>query len=179
MKVIGVYGTRSPAFHLWEIAQTSWDSLSITRPRRTSRIVRYMLRERERDIHSTSEMPLTQVRLSVNLAGSLRQALFDSIPLKYRPAFDISDAGTEIRSSLFNSTTKALGSTFLPFLLTNGDTNETVRLVLHAYIVPNLLTGVFIGMNGLTSFSWSSLYSLAGPVFTFGFHGESYRFFGI
>lgn len=137
-----------------------------------------MLRERERDIHSTSEMPLTQVKLS-NLTGSLRRALFDSIPLKYRPAFDISDAGTEIRSTLFNSTTKALGSTFLPFLLTNGDTNETVRLVLHACIVPNLLTGMFIGMNGLTSFSWSSLYSLAGPVFPFGFHGESCRFFGI
>jgi hypothetical protein len=39
----------------------------------------------------------------------------------------------------------SVGTTFLPFILTDAETGERMRVVLYAIVVPKLLMGMFIG----------------------------------
>jgi len=56
----------------------------------------------------------------------------------------------------------AIGSTFIPIILTNKDTLETFRIVLYALVLPNLFMGMFIADGSLVRMAqWSS----SGPTF--------------
>lgn len=38
----------------------------------------------------------------------------------------------------------ALGTAFVPIILKNADTGKPFRIVLHVYVLPNMLMGMFI-----------------------------------
>ena len=65
---------------------------------------------------------------------------------------------------------KAIGTTLFPVVLTNAQTQERIRLVLHAFVVPQLLMGMFIGKQTAT-FLKVEAWSGGSPRFTFDFGG--------
>lgn len=106
------------------------------------------------------------------------KALYKSIPSESRPELNTTDAGTTVTLSVIGGTMTAIGSTFLPFTLKTLE-DEKVRLVLHTYVVPNLLMGMFLGTSK-PGFGISSQWGPAqGPIFGFDFGSEICRFQGI
>ncbi|KAG6911048.1 hypothetical protein DXG01_004562 [Tephrocybe rancida] len=103
--------------------------------------------------------------------------LYESIPSEHRPALNEADAGTEISLQIMGGSMTALGTTYLPFLLTD-DTNQRVRVVLHTYVVPRLLMGMFLGTSSL-SFDLTTQFGRGGPTFIAKFGQESCRFVGM
>jgi len=65
---------------------------------------------------------------------------------------------------------KAIGTTFFPIILTNAQTQERIRLILHAFVLPKLLMGMFIG-RGTATFLRVESWSGGSPRFTFDFGG--------
>ncbi|KAM6497554.1 hypothetical protein JOM56_008027 [Amanita muscaria] len=91
--------------------------------------------------------------------------LLESIPEEHRPALDTSLAGQSIEL-LMGVPMVSVGTTFLPFILTDAETGERMRIVLYAIVVPKLLVGMFIGRpnNFWKGEVWSG-----GVTFTFDF----------
>ncbi|GLB44181.1 hypothetical protein LshimejAT787_1601110 [Lyophyllum shimeji] len=132
--------------------------------------------------------PTTDGSFAICIAGGagvfVSEDLYNSIPIDRRPTLDTSDAGMEIDYVLFGTKMTAVGSTFFPFLLTTGDTNERIRVILRAYVVPDLLMGMFIGRGGLTfriTEEWGGGVHprSEGPAFVFHFAREDRLVFGI
>jgi hypothetical protein len=64
---------------------------------------------------------------------------------------------------------KSIGTTFIPVIFTDAQTNERIRVVLYALVVPNLFMGMFIGQaaDWIESQLWGGLGR--GPMYTFDF----------
>jgi len=61
----------------------------------------------------------------------------------------------------------SIGTTHFPFIISDADTGEKLRIVLYAIVVPRLLVGMFIGnpVDFLHSQKWHS----GDVTFTFDF----------
>ncbi|EDR14529.1 uncharacterized protein LACBIDRAFT_305211 [Laccaria bicolor S238N-H82] len=117
--------------------------------------------------------PDTDGSFGICLAGGVgnvvSQELIDSIPAAHRPVVKTDDAGQTI-PYIMGQPFKAIGTTFFPIVLTNAQTQEHIRLVLHAFMVPKLLMGMFIG-KGTATFLKIEAWSGGRPRFTFDFSG--------
>lgn len=92
--------------------------------------------------------------------------MLESIPPEHRPALntDYKPAVETLTSGMMTS----IGTTFIPLILTDQDTGEKIRIVLHAIVLPSLFMNMFIGTIGgelVRSTAWGS----DGPVFGFNF----------
>ncbi|KIL54592.1 hypothetical protein M378DRAFT_1052863 [Amanita muscaria Koide BX008] len=94
------------------------------------------------------------------------QDLLESIPAEHRPALDTDLAGQSVEL-LMGGPVISVGTTFLPFILTDAETGSRMRIVLYAFVVPKLLMGMFIGRPNdfWREESWAS----GGVTFTFDF----------
>lgn len=79
------------------------------------------------------------------LTVSSLKALLDSIPVEHRPAIDTSQVGQAVGT--FFDDIKPIGTTLVPIIFKNADTKEKFRIVLHAIVVPKLVTPMFIGAS--------------------------------
>jgi hypothetical protein len=92
--------------------------------------------------------------------------LLDSIPAEHRPALDTAISGQSIQMITGGHIT-SIGTTLFPFVLSDAETGERLRIVLHAIVVPRLLVGMFIGNP--VDFVRSQVWDSDGVMFTFGF----------
>ncbi|KAG6828544.1 hypothetical protein H0H92_007622 [Tricholoma furcatifolium] len=129
-------------------------------------------------VKQVSILDLTTVVLrdQFYVGSTLWQALYESIPPDVRPPLNKADAGTEI-SLLMGGPMKAIGTTNFPFLLTD-DSGKKVRIVLHAYVVPDLLMGMFMSQVPPT-FDLSAAYGGGKVTFTAEFEQGTYIFPGL
>jgi hypothetical protein len=92
--------------------------------------------------------------------------LLDSIPAEHRPTLDATLSGQSIEMIAGGPIT-SIGTTLLPFVLSDADTGEQLRIVLHAIVVPRLLMGMFISNS--VDFLRLQAWSPKGVMFTFDF----------
>jgi hypothetical protein len=101
--------------------------------------------------HLEHHTPTTDGSFSICVANGqgvfISQALLESIPSEHRPALNMTLAGQKVET-LTVGNLQSIGTTLIPFILTNKDTCEKFRIVLSAIVLPNLFMGMFIGANG-------------------------------
>jgi hypothetical protein len=73
------------------------------------------------------------------------QDLYESIPEAHRPPLRAEDK-VNVTFSILGSSQQSVGSTIMPVILKNKDTGKLFCIKLHAYVMPNLLMGMFIGI---------------------------------
>ena len=71
----------------------------------------------------------------------ISKELYESIPPKHRPA--LRKSSQEV-SFISGSAQTAIGTTFIPILLKNHNDGKRFRVVIHAYVLPQMLMGMFI-----------------------------------
>ncbi|PPQ87420.1 hypothetical protein CVT25_008116 [Psilocybe cyanescens] len=118
--------------------------------------------------------PSTDGSFSICVANGrgvfITRALLESIPAEHRPALDTSRAGQEIQN-LTSEPLYSIGTALIPVILTNADTGEKFRIVLHAIVVPNLYIHMFIGQQRSPILRIIS-HRTGVPVYSFTFNGS-------
>lgn len=72
----------------------------------------------------------------------ISKKLYESIPPKHRPALRES---TQEVSAMVGPAQTTIGETFVPIVLKDNKDGKRFRVVLHAYILPQMLMGMFLG----------------------------------
>jgi hypothetical protein len=67
----------------------------------------------------------------------------------------------------------SIGTTFFPFILSDAETGEQMKIVLYAIVVPRLLMGMFIGRSA--DFCKMEEWSSEGVMYTFDFGQRGVR----
>ncbi|PPR01013.1 hypothetical protein CVT26_015614 [Gymnopilus dilepis] len=120
--------------------------------------------------HLEHHSPSTDGSFSICVANGrgvfISKALYESVPAEHRPPLN-TDYTPGVQT-LACGVMPSIGTTLFPFLLTNRDTGEEMRIVLHVIVVPNLFINMFIGTSGGELVSYTQ-YSRDGPVFGFNF----------
>jgi hypothetical protein len=80
----------------------------------------------------------------------LLQNFYHSIPKEHRPPINLLDAGKSVKL-LFGGPTVTMGSIMMPIILKTANTNEYIKLVLYAFVVPKLVHPVFISWKALVA----------------------------
>ncbi|KAF8799947.1 hypothetical protein BYT27DRAFT_7175872 [Phlegmacium glaucopus] len=110
--------------------------------------------------------PTTDGSFSICVAGGegvfISKALLESIPPEHRPTID-TDMNQTI-DTLASGVLQSIGTTLIPFILTNMGTGEKFRIILYAIVVPNLFMNMFIGRRDLIA---SEAWRGGGPIFGF------------
>lgn len=88
----------------------------------------------------------TDGSFAVCIAGGsgnfISKQLYESIPDYHRPELKTSDLPSI--SFLMGGKQTALGTVFVPIMLRDADNTTRFRIILHAYVMPSLLMGMFI-----------------------------------
>jgi hypothetical protein len=107
----------------------------------------------EEDAHSLigRRSPCPFLSLQFLLRALYMQDLYNSIPAAGRPPIDLRGAGKMVRL-LWQRPIITLGSVIIPIILKTADTNESVKLALHAFVV--------CAMNHRMFISWKALVAL-------------------
>ncbi|KAG9039911.1 hypothetical protein FRB95_004383 [Tulasnella sp. JGI-2019a] len=71
--------------------------------------------------------------------NAIDQAVFESIPLLYRPALDATETHKITITLSFGMEATALGRIFFPIILLNKQDDNPVRIVVSAYVMPKLV----------------------------------------
>ncbi|KAI3614334.1 hypothetical protein WG66_000187 [Moniliophthora roreri] len=74
--------------------------------------------------------------------------LYESIPSEHRPPLDTTDGGLAV-SFMTGGSQKSIGSTIMPIVLTDANTNQKFCIKLYALVMENLLMGMFVGKEGI------------------------------
>ena len=89
--------------------------------------------------------PTTDGSFGVCIAGGsgnfISQELFESIPLMHRPQLR---KGTRSIGMMLGPSQDAIGEVFVPIILKNSNDGKRFRVVLHAYVLPKMLMGMFL-----------------------------------
>lgn len=89
--------------------------------------------------------PTTDGSFAVCIAASsgtfISKKLYESILQEHRPTLDTK--ADRVGMWMCDDQT-TLGTIFIPIILQNADTGKPFRIVLHAYVLPNVLMGMFI-----------------------------------
>ena len=95
--------------------------------------------------HLEHHGPTTDGSFAVCVAGGsgnfINKKLYESIPQEHRPELDTCPHRVGL---MVGEDQTALGTAFIPIILKNADTDKPFRIVLHAYVLPNMLMGMFI-----------------------------------
>ncbi len=89
--------------------------------------------------------PTTDGSFGVCIAGGsgnfISQELFESIPPTHRPELR---KGARSIGMMLGPSQDAVGEVFVPIILKNSNDGKRFRVVLHAYILPKMLMGMFL-----------------------------------
>ena len=105
--------------------------------------------------------------------------MLDSIPEAHRPRLNTQDADRDV-SLIMGGPIKTLGSVMMPILLTT-DTNESIKLVFYALVVPELIIPMFISQTSWLQPGSRFMEDLfkKPPVFTISVGNETFKVKGI
>ena len=68
---------------------------------------------------------------------------------------------------------RAVGTAFVPIVLTDAETSQKFRIVLYALVLPDMMMGMFISHGA--GFIQSLAYGSGGPEYTFDFGNGGIR----
>ncbi len=102
--------------------------------------------------HLEHHTPTTDGSFGICIAGGkgffVKQAVYESIPRARRPPLDITESLSSSNNIFPDDPIESIGSTIMPFILTDRNTGTSFRLKVRALVVPKLLLGMFIGTSG-------------------------------
>jgi hypothetical protein len=102
------------------------------------------------------------------------QKLLNSIPAAHRPELDSRAAGTKIQVLLCEDMV-ALGSVLMPIVLKDANTNERIKFIFYALVVPNLLIPIFSSENALKDLNFKTNGAREHRIFIFDDGQEIFR----